>query len=270
MDGGIEMRSRADMDPEQGNGNLPPVTEPSSLLRPRVKSQNRWFASILTMFVVAAAVYVVGGFYSNEEGTLIDKYDAHTGVVTNDFDSGKEAEKAFEQTQLQNNQANGPNTANGFWENHGKDNPFGNDNAVPHSGFNQTAFQKEHNQKAHAAAEARWNRTHPGKPFPGHGSISGVNHKGGHNANGNVPGGTTTGTLEGGHGGAAGTHNVGGLGGGDEHGNGHGGPTTEVKDQCEAGIIEKHGEWLNDVVSLRNGERYEVLEMLEHDKDAFT
>lgn len=294
MDEGIEMSSRAEQDPEQGGDKLPPVTDPSSVLRPRVISQNRWFAFILTLFGIGAAVYVVGGFYSNEEGTLVHKYDAHSGVVTNDFDNNNVMGQAVEQTNSQENiNVKGPSghqvssghttkatTANTFWENHGKENPFGNDN-VPQSVLNQTAFQQEHKEKAHAAAEARWNRTHPGQPFPGHGSISSHhNFNGGHNNNGHIQGGTTAGSTGAGHGGAGGSGGGpdqgsdsgqgNGLGNGHSNGNGMAGPTTGVKDQCEINILKVHSEWLSTAVSLRDGERYEVLEKLDHDKDAFT
>jgi hypothetical protein len=246
MEGGIEMKTRSEKEPdlEAMSSSEYPLPDPMTALRPRLRTQNRVFGVALTIFFIGLSVYVVGGFYSIEESTLVEEYDAHAGVVTNDFENDKsqevfnqEQEQKYVETKGGHGKGNkGNDKGNTFWNNHGRENPY--DDRFSGVGgstrFNNSQSRHHVNHTiGEAAAQARWNRTHPGIPFPSGGNhADGVMHTGG----------------------AAGS----GTGGG------------QAIDRCERGAMRKFNQWLLSPVTKQDGMKYTIVEQMNHDSHAFT
>jgi hypothetical protein len=199
------------------------VPELASWVGPRLRTQNRCFVLTMAVLVITAAVYVVGGIYSSDEDTLVEKYDAEGGIVGDGFDSAK-AQEAFENGKA----------SNGWWHGGGKANPFGNENGVE--------------QGQNAAAMEKWHIKHPDAPYPG-GNGNGVfGHKGHDGAIGKDN------NNHGGH--ANGNHNQ----GHNQHAGGH--------VRCEN--LTPYRDWLEATVTKQDGPKFEVLEQMNHDRQAFT
>jgi hypothetical protein len=241
MEGGIEMKTRSEKEPdvEAMSRSEYPLPDPMTALRPRLRTQNRVFAVVLTICLIGLSVYVVGGFYSIEESTLVDEYDAHAGIVTNDFDNEK-AQEVFEQEQEQKHVETKGGHGNGNkghkWNNHGRENPY-DDRFSGVGGSTQFNSSKSRHHLNHtegvAAAQARWNRTHPGIPFP-----------------------------------SGGNHPNGGMHTGDAAGSGTGG--GQAIDRCERGAMRKYNQWLLSPVTKQDGMKYAIVEQMNHDSNAFT
>jgi hypothetical protein len=230
---GIEMSNTTKRGPDAEMGSDGLLREvdavvPEPLLMawvgPRLQTQNRCFVLAMAVLVITAAVYVIGGIYSSNEDTLLEKYDAEGGILGNDFDSAK-AQDAFENAQEHKN----GQASNSWWHGGGEENPFGNENAVEH-GQNVAAIRK-------------WNRTHPGMPYPGGNGKGILGHKGHNGAIGNK-------------------NNHGGHATGNNHQNGG------ANKRCEN--LSQYRDWLQATVTKEDGAKFEVLEQMNHDHQAFT
>jgi hypothetical protein len=228
MGGNIEMSSRdgvvmrnmeAGSMPQTDDDEVP---EPLAWARTRVRRQNRCFVVAAAVFLITAAVYVIGGLDMSQENSLVDKYEAQSGVVENDFDNAK-ATEAFENAAQQAAGTSGHATG------HGKPNPFGNKN-FPKQGVEQSILDRHNSTTPHDSAMARWNRTHPGQPYPSNDQFS-PNHNKTHPANGNNKDGTDA--------------------------------------NCEE-RLSHWNDWMDKKITKEDGKQFEVLEQLEHDSKAFT
>jgi hypothetical protein len=156
MGGNIEMSSRDGVMRHMETGSTPQTDEekapePMAWARTRVRHQNRSFVVATAVFLIAAAVYVIGGLEMSQENSLVvENSDAQSGVVENDAENAK-ATEAFE-----NAGSGTPGHAT-----HGKPNPFGNNHGVE-----QSILDRHNVTTPHGSAIARWNRTHPGQPYP--------------------------------------------------------------------------------------------------------
>jgi hypothetical protein len=235
-------------------GSMPDIPAPMDWAKSRVRSQNRCFLIAIGTFLIVGAVYVIGGVYSADNvDTLVEKYDAQSGVVDQEFDNAK-MQEAFQQNQQGKN---GHAANNWYQKNHGKDNPFGNANAIAHGNLSTWGKHAQNRtQGAHAAAMARWNRTHPGQPFPGHSGTNGLvpNHNSGHTTGSGSTGGS--GALPGGH-----NSNTGSTSG---SGGNLGGDHCALQDHIYP------GDWMQATVTKSDGLKYVIVEKLDHDAAAFT
>lgn len=208
--------------------------EPLDWARSRVVQQNRCFFLVLVSLFLVAAVIVVGGVYMGEDTALEgDKYNAESGILSDNFDGAK-AQDIYEKEHSST-------SAHDWWQTHGKDNPFGNENAVEHG-------------NSDAISRMRWNASHPGQPYP---KGPGLNNK-------QYPG--KPGTKIGGN-------NNGGLRPGGKPGSGNRPMNTPNRpvENTQAGRCDHSGytDWLGAKVTLSDGIKYEILEKLNHDKGAF-
>ena len=247
--GSIEMSSQRDgvmRDTEvASNAMSKEFTEPTEFFRSRLRCQNRCFAFAICVVLIATAVYVIGGLDMNNESSLLEKYDAQTGIVTNDFDNAK-AEEAFAKAQ----QSKNGHAKHNWWNLHGKENPFGNENVQEHGPTQEYLTDHNWTKDAETAARERWNRTHPGQPYPnqpGHAGYphpkgSAGNHTIGHNNNdGNVSQGTTSSNSN-----------------------------TESLDAKCSKLLAPYQNWYQTKITKADGVKFEILEMMQHDPKAFT
>ncbi len=234
--------------------------EPFAWVNSHVQRQNRCFVMVLVLMITVAAVYVMGGVSLVQEEALEgDKYDAESGILTDGFAS-------VEEQDLYERQHDDSKYNRDWWAAHGKDNPFGNQNAVEH-GNNQVS-------------RARWNTTHPGQPFPGHGGLD-KRHpgtlgkkggkKGGNNAlhPGNRPdrpnngqsGGKNMGLRPGKVNSRPTPHNP-----GQSSGSSNGHASDRHTQQCDHSA---YADWIAATVTIADGLKYEIVERIAHDNQAF-
>jgi hypothetical protein len=112
-------------------------------LRPAVRRQNCLFALGITMLLVTGAllyVYVGTNAFTSPAEVVLGDYETGAGEVSTHADNSKT------QGELA-----------------GQGHPF---DLHYHNHYNGSWAVREHNHEMWAAQEARWNRTHPGMPFP--------------------------------------------------------------------------------------------------------
>lgn len=120
-----------------------------------------------------------------------------------------------------------------WWKSHDKENPFGNQNAMEHGND--------------VLSQMRSNSTKPPKPFPGHqGGKNGFIHGkrptkpvGGHSSTNHAPSGSTEGKAS---------------------------DAPLTIDVCDH---SGYADWLSATVTLHDGIKYEVVEKIPHDHEAF-
>lgn len=226
MGGSIELSSRDGVMRDMEAGSIPQTDEnkapePLAWARTRVRHQNRCFVVATAVFLIATAVYVIGGSDMSHENSFVENYDAQSGVVENDFDNAK-ATEAFENAQ----QASGtPGHST-----HGKPNPFGNNNALKPS-VEQSILDRHNRTTPHDSAMARWNRTHPGQPYPS------KTHS--------APSDNTLGKNK--------THPA----------------NIVVNANCEE-KLSRWNDWMDKKITKEDGKQFDVLEQMDHDSKAFT
>lgn len=230
--------------------------EPLAWATSQVRRQNRCFFTALVLIGILAIVYIMGGASLAQDDALqADKYEAESGILTDGFSGVKEQDQ-FEKEH------SGNIHSHDWWASHDKRNPFGNENAVEHG--------------SDALSRLRWNASHPGQRFPGNGGLDKRHpEKGGKNQGKNEiqPGNRPARPNNGRPGG-----NSNGLRPGkpihrpNEHDPGRSsvpsaGQTTEGSlAQCDHST---YTDWLAATVTLHDGVKYEVVERIEHDSQAF-
>lgn len=165
------MKSRDGVMRDTEAGSIPQTDvdeapEPLAWTRTQVRRQNRCFIVAMAVFLITAAVYVIGGLDMSQENSLIEKYDAQSGVVEDGFNNSK-ATEAYEKVAQQASGTSGHKTPdkNGLWQGRGRPNPFGNNNA-PKQGVEQSILSR-HNSTTSTQPEivsakceeslSRWN-----------------------------------------------------------------------------------------------------------------
>lgn len=229
--------------------------EPFAWADRQVKRQNRCFFFTLVSMILTATVYVVGGLYLNDKEALEgDKYDAESGILSNDFDSAK-AQDLYEEEH-----GSSAADAKGWWPSHGKANPFGNENGYEHG-------------NSDAISNLRWNMTHSGKQYPG-GKLGNKNKnaRNPRQGNGGRPGGSKPlrpnrpGGAGGGHNNATPYNPARPKGNGSKPSNGSNKGNNHHTRRCDH---SDHKDWLDATVTLDDGIKYEVIKRFDHDHAAF-
>ena len=153
---------------------------------PAIRNQNRCFGFAVTLLLLGAAVYVVALNYSQPgQYEVAGEYNSQYGAVSDQANNAK-TEEALENNQSAQGGARSPSDhfhgdSKIPWQHfhqgeHGR--------VPPLNGDNRTAIKW-------AAQEERWNRTHPGQPYPykhGSGHFNRTGFKGNHGGRPNHPG----------------------------------------------------------------------------------
>jgi hypothetical protein len=217
---GIEMGKMRFDDEEIASNALP---EPMDWVHSKIRRQNRCFVLLIASVVIAGAVYILEGVNTQDGKASMEDYDAQDGIVTNNENNAK-AQEAFGQAQEQKN-----GHASGWFSNHGKGGSQ-NENPSPND-------------------LAKWNKIHPGVPYPEYkrgpfgkqhgGAIGKVNHGGAHKANSN-----------------------------NDIISGEGSTEDNQESKCED--LTQYEDWLATTVTKKDGKKYETLKQMKHDSKAFT
>jgi len=219
------------------------VREPFAWVDKQVRRQNRCAIVALVAMCLAAAVYVVGGVYMTDEQALEgDKYEAESGILSENFE-GDKAQDNYEKKK--------DGKGHNWWNKHGKDNPFGNENAVEHG--NSDGIDR-------------------GNPYPGNAG-GGLGNMGNKDKNGGIRGKDTTNNSQvelphdagAGHGHDTGKPSDGSArpkGGNAGHSN-SGPPRSTLCDHSG------YQDWLDATVTPADGIKYEIIEKFQHDHQAF-
>ena len=218
-----------------------------------IKRQNQCFWLTVVLLIVVGASYTIGGMsLGNSDALEGEKYSAESGILADGFAGDKEQD-LFEE------ELDGNKNGKDWWKGQDKENPFGNQNAKEHG--NEVLWQK------------RWNATHPNQPFQpgfphGHSGVPGQTGTPGKQGgmNGFTPGNRPTKP----HNEAPPANN---------HlrpGQSTTGPTAtpqakSLDGQLPADVCDHstYADWLAATVTLADGIKYEVVQRLVHDTNAF-
>jgi hypothetical protein len=159
----------------------------TSWVLPAMRRQNRYFGVAVTVVLIVATVYIVAGTYSEpDEYNVAGEYDSQFGAVSDQADNAK-VQEALEKYKKNPSHGGGlDNPFNGLHgvplhpsaKNHhqGGDsnpwtrpgyNPWTRPNQGEHGALQWMAAQRNQSDAAKWAAQKdRWDRAHPGVPFP--------------------------------------------------------------------------------------------------------
>ena len=156
-------------------------SEDARRIVPAMRRQNRWFACGMTIFFLSAVTFVLTKNYTSPEEIPVDFFDDPGGTVGNDAANAK-IQEASEKALLTHSHHAAPDKNPFNIPYHKKDLPQYNDlkSSLVDGRQNRTKIKQE-------AILERWNRTHPGQPFPDRfkhsfGGPRPNHHTGGHKA----------------------------------------------------------------------------------------
>ena len=156
-------------------------SEDARRIVPAMRRQNRWFACGMTIFFLSAVTFVLTKNYTSPEEIPVDFFGDPGGTVGNDATNAK-IQEASEKALLTHSHHAAPDKNPFNIPYHKKDLPQYNDlkSSLVDGRQNRTKIKQE-------AILERWNRTHPGQPFPDRfkhsfGGPRPNHHTGGHKA----------------------------------------------------------------------------------------
>jgi glutamine cyclotransferase len=135
-------------------------------VRPAVRRQNRWFALGVSLTVIGAAVFVLATTYSTPSELPVDAFDAEGGTVGNDVKNEKEEEK-LDKEELKSSTHQFFHHGNNPYDKNPFNVPYQNRDYYGQDIDEFTGFRHNRTHGKEAYMLDRWNRTHPGMPYPG-------------------------------------------------------------------------------------------------------
>jgi hypothetical protein len=227
--------------------------------RPMEKKQNRWLIILMSTFLMAAIVYVIGAVYMSDDSVdaLVQPFDRESGFVEN----GAENEK--EQAIMDNAHHNENQATASHWG--GQRNPFAS-----------TVNQQQH--QYHQGFISQGDGGHGGAGNLGHDGLIGNKRNGkfGHHQGTNIVGEqqentTTTGTD--GSSSNNGNNDV-SVNNDDTSSNAVSPPQPNPSDIDENDVycedLSRYRSWYDAAVTKESGPQFRVVKQYDHDKRAFT